>query len=160
MTKKQKAIADIFDNLRRVYQVINEQSKKAKKQTGITGPQLWAIKMIAELEVLRNDVRDAFGPPPDAVETLLELAEIRVLAQPWGIRSLVLVEPDVVFAIDDLQTVQPLFATGPGSPRVPDPQTIHWRLPKRYLEPKTLLTTLRKQLRAPTPALAALKSGI
>ncbi|MGA2330578.1 MAG: MarR family transcriptional regulator [Syntrophales bacterium] len=48
MTKKQKAIADIFDNLRRVYQVINEQSKKAKKQTGITGPQLWAIKMIAE----------------------------------------------------------------------------------------------------------------
>ena len=48
MRKKQKAIADIFDNLRRVYQVINEQSKKAKKQTGITGPQLWAIKMIAE----------------------------------------------------------------------------------------------------------------
>ena len=46
--KKQKAIADIFDNLRRVYQVINEQSKKAKKQTGITGPQLWAIKMISE----------------------------------------------------------------------------------------------------------------
>ena len=46
--KKQKAIADIFDNLRRVYQVINEQSKKAKKKTGITGPQLWAIKMIAE----------------------------------------------------------------------------------------------------------------
>ena len=48
VTKKQEAIADIFDNLRRVYQVINEQSKKAKKQTGITGPQLWAIKMIAE----------------------------------------------------------------------------------------------------------------
>ena len=48
VTKKQKAIADIFDNLRRVYQVINEQSKKAKIQTGITGPQLWAIKMIAE----------------------------------------------------------------------------------------------------------------
>jgi transcription-repair coupling factor (superfamily II helicase) len=111
--------------------------------------RLTGCRTIAELEVLRNDVRDAFGPPPDAVETLLELAEIRVLAQPWGIRSLVLVEPDVVFAIDDLQTVQPLFAAGPGSPRVPDPQTIHWRLPKRYLEPKTLLPTLRKQLRGP-----------
>ncbi|MGO9137699.1 MAG: MarR family winged helix-turn-helix transcriptional regulator [Syntrophales bacterium] len=48
MRKKQRAIADIFDNLRRVYQVINEQSKKAKKQTGITGPQLWAIKTISE----------------------------------------------------------------------------------------------------------------
>jgi len=58
----------------------------------------------------------------------------------------VLDEPDVVFAIEDLQQVQPLFADGPGSPRVPDPQTIHWRLPKRYLEPKTLLAALRKQL--------------
>jgi MarR family transcriptional regulator, organic hydroperoxide resistance regulator len=48
LKRKQKAIADIFDNLRRVYQVINEQSKKAKKNAGITGPQLWAIKMIAE----------------------------------------------------------------------------------------------------------------
>ena len=58
MTKKQEAIADIFDNLRRVYQVINEQSKKAKKQTGITGPQLWAIKMIAEFSPIQVSALD------------------------------------------------------------------------------------------------------
>ncbi len=114
--------------------------------------RLTACRTVAQLEVLHRDIRDAFGPLPDSVNTLLELAEIRVLAGPWGIRSIVLVEPDVVFAIDDLQKVQPLFADGPGSPRVPDPQTIHWRLPKRYLEPKTLLMVLRKQLaRTPLP---------
>jgi len=113
--------------------------------------RLAACRTEEELEVLRQDLRDAYGPLPEAVETLLQLAEIRVLAQPWRIRSIVLVDPDVVFAIDDLLLVQPLFAAGPGSPRVPDPQTIHWRLPKRLLEPKTLLTVLRNQLRSAVP---------
>jgi MarR family transcriptional regulator, organic hydroperoxide resistance regulator len=44
---KSKLIANIIDNIRRVFQVVNEQSKKAKKETGLTGPQLWAIKVIA-----------------------------------------------------------------------------------------------------------------
>ncbi len=41
-------VATIVDNIRRVFQVINEQSKRVEKVTGITGPQLWAIKRIAE----------------------------------------------------------------------------------------------------------------
>ena len=73
------------------------------------------------------------------------------MAGPWGIRALVLKPPDVVFAIDDLQKVQPLLAHGPGSPRIPDPQTIHWRLPKRLLETAALLDVLRQQLRTKPP---------
>ncbi|ABK98701.1 transcriptional regulator, MarR family [Pelobacter propionicus DSM 2379] len=41
-------VANIVDNIRRVFQVINEHSKRVEKVTGITGPQLWAIKRIAE----------------------------------------------------------------------------------------------------------------
>ncbi|MBN2106663.1 MAG: MarR family transcriptional regulator [Deltaproteobacteria bacterium] len=41
-------IADTVDNLRRVLQAIHEYSKKAEYATGLTGPQLWAIKVIAE----------------------------------------------------------------------------------------------------------------
>jgi hypothetical protein len=63
------------------------------------------------------------------------------------VRSIVLDPPDVIFAVDDFQPAQPLFEQGPGSPRMPDPQTIHWRLPARFLEMPTLLTVLRKQLR-------------
>ena len=41
-------VAGIIDNLRRVFQVVNEHSKRAEHETGLTGPQLWAIKIIAE----------------------------------------------------------------------------------------------------------------
>ncbi len=43
----EKVIADIIDNIRRLFQAVNEYSKKAERETGLTGPQLWAIKMIA-----------------------------------------------------------------------------------------------------------------
>lgn len=48
MSNSSEKVAEIVDNLRRVYQVVNEQSKKAEKETGLTGPQLWAIKTIAQ----------------------------------------------------------------------------------------------------------------
>jgi transcription-repair coupling factor (superfamily II helicase) len=102
-----------------------------------------------DVAALHEDLRDAFGEPPEDVRTLLALAEIRVLAQPWGIRSIVLDPPDVVFAVEDLTRVEALFSGGPGSPRVPDARTVHWRLPKRCLEPPTLLAVLRRQLAAP-----------
>ena len=41
-------VAEIVDNLRRVVQVIHEHSKHAEHSTGITGPQLWAIKTVSE----------------------------------------------------------------------------------------------------------------
>ena len=48
MSDKSGVITDIVDNLRRVFQILNEQSKKVKKDTGLTGPQLWTIKVIYE----------------------------------------------------------------------------------------------------------------
>ncbi|MCG3128796.1 MAG: Transcription-repair-coupling factor [Phycisphaerae bacterium] len=108
----------------------------------------------AEIDALGQELRDVFGPPPASILTLLALGEIRALAARWRIRSIVLTRPDVVFTVEDLPLVEPLFSQGPGSPRVPDPHTIHWRLPDRYLERSTLLAVLRKQLSA-TPAAAA-----
>jgi DNA-binding MarR family transcriptional regulator len=48
MQDKSLIISNIIDNLRRVFQILNEQSKKVKRETGLTGPQLWAIKTINE----------------------------------------------------------------------------------------------------------------
>lgn len=48
MRDKSLIISNIIDNLRRVFQILNEQSKKVKRETGLTGPQLWAIKTINE----------------------------------------------------------------------------------------------------------------
>jgi MarR family transcriptional regulator, organic hydroperoxide resistance regulator len=53
MPRKSSIVSEIIDNIRRAFQVVNEQSKKAKRETGLTGPQLWAIKTIAELSPVR-----------------------------------------------------------------------------------------------------------
>jgi MarR family transcriptional regulator, organic hydroperoxide resistance regulator len=48
MNDSSKQVAGIVDNIRRVFQVINEQSQKVKRETGLTGPQLWTIKTISD----------------------------------------------------------------------------------------------------------------
>ncbi len=53
MQEKSKQIAEIVDNLRRVFQVVHGQSKRAERETGLTSPQLWTIKVIAEAESIR-----------------------------------------------------------------------------------------------------------
>ncbi len=46
-------VAEILDNIRRVFQFVNEHSKRVVRETGLTGPQLWAIKVIAERAPIR-----------------------------------------------------------------------------------------------------------
>lgn len=53
MKKKADDIQAVVDNLRRVFQAINEYSKNAEKKTGLTGPQLWAIKLLANESPLK-----------------------------------------------------------------------------------------------------------
>lgn len=53
MTDKDMIIAEIVDDLRRIFQAVHSYTRRAKKASGLTGPQLWAIKMIADLEVVR-----------------------------------------------------------------------------------------------------------
>lgn len=48
MHNSSKKVAEIVDDLRRVFQAVHENSKKAKQQAGLTGPQLWTIKVVAE----------------------------------------------------------------------------------------------------------------
>jgi MarR family transcriptional regulator, organic hydroperoxide resistance regulator len=48
MVGKDDTVAEIINNIRRVFQVVNEHSKQAEHKTGLTGPQLWAIKTIAQ----------------------------------------------------------------------------------------------------------------
>lgn len=43
----------IIDNLRRVFQAVNEYSKKAERETGLTGPQLWTIKVLSGAAPMR-----------------------------------------------------------------------------------------------------------
>ncbi len=99
-----------------------------------------------DLRQAERDIADAFGRFPPPVARLLELAEIRVRAADLGIQSIVLRRPDVVLTVDDHRRLEAVMEGTPGSARMPDAKTIHWRLPPAYLEPATLLAVLRKHL--------------
>jgi DNA-binding MarR family transcriptional regulator len=47
MTAKTPLMSKIMDDIRRVFKAVNDQSKRAERETGVTGPQLWTIKVIA-----------------------------------------------------------------------------------------------------------------
>ena len=100
-----------------------------------------------ELAQLADDLADAYGPVPEAVDSLLTQAEIRILAGMLGIERIILHAPDVVFTISTPSLADSALAGLAGTVRLPDQQTAHWRPPPAYLEHPTLLVVLRKQLK-------------
>lgn len=81
MSKKSEIVAEIINNLRRVFQVVNEQSKKAEHETGLTGPQLWAIKIIAqEAPIMVSDIARRMFLHPTTVVGILDRLEKQGLA--------------------------------------------------------------------------------
>jgi DNA-binding MarR family transcriptional regulator len=82
MTKKSTAVSEIIDNIRRVFKVVNEQSKKAERVTGITGPQLWAIKVIGDSSPIRvSDLSSRMHLHPATVVGILDRLESRGLVE-------------------------------------------------------------------------------
>ena len=80
MAKKSSVVSEIIDDVRRVFQVVNEQSKKAKRKTGLTGPQLWTIKTIAELSPVRvSDLARRMYLHPATVVGILNRLELQGL---------------------------------------------------------------------------------
>ncbi len=76
MGKRSETVAEIIDNLRRVFQVVNEQSKKAEHATGLTGPQLWAIKTIAqEAPIMVSEIARRMYLHPATVVGILDRLE-------------------------------------------------------------------------------------
>jgi DNA-binding MarR family transcriptional regulator len=62
--------------------VVNEQSKKAERETGITGPQLWAIKVIGDLSPVRvSDLASRMYLHPATVVGILDRLELRGLVK-------------------------------------------------------------------------------
>jgi DNA-binding MarR family transcriptional regulator len=73
-------VAEILDNIRRVFQVVNEQSKRVERETGLTGPQVWGIKVIADEGNIRvSDLAKKMYLHPTTVVGILDRLEKRGL---------------------------------------------------------------------------------
>lgn len=80
-------LSDIVNNLRRVFQVLVDQSKNAEEETGLTSSQLWAMKEIAAAGSLKGAelARRMFVHPATIVNMVDRLEErglvVRVRSQ-------------------------------------------------------------------------------
>lgn len=82
MTKEQGEIGGIIDDLRRVFQVINEFSKRSVRTAGLTGPQLWTIKTVSEEAPVRvSDLARSMHLHPATVVGILDRLEVRGLVK-------------------------------------------------------------------------------
>ncbi|MHC4571895.1 MAG: transcription-repair coupling factor [Planctomycetota bacterium] len=101
-----------------------------------------------DLKQIESELADVYGPVPDEVELLLELAQLRIAASKWGIKSIVTSRRDLVFSFakDHNGKTDSLFAKVSGDVRIVDPKTAYLRLHKGYFEPGTLINVLRKIL--------------
>lgn len=76
MSNDRESIPHIIDNLRRVFQAITEYSKTAERSTGLTGPQLWALKILATASPMKvSDLARQMYLRPSTVVGILDRLE-------------------------------------------------------------------------------------
>ncbi len=74
--RRDQEIADVLDNLRRVFKVVHRYSKRAEKVGGLTGPQVWAMKVLAESSPIRvTDLARRMYLHPSTVVGILDRLE-------------------------------------------------------------------------------------
>ncbi len=105
-----------------------------------------------DLKQIEGELADVYGPVPDDVKLLLELARLRIAAGKRDIRSIVTGGEDLIFSFgtatgakdgDVKKKAETLFAKVSGDVRIID-STVYLRLGKSYFEPGTLMGVLQK----------------
>jgi MarR family transcriptional regulator, organic hydroperoxide resistance regulator len=76
MSDKNLIISNIIDNMRRNFHILNEQSRRVEKETGLTSPQLWAIKTINEISPVKvSDLANKLYLHPATVIGIIDRLE-------------------------------------------------------------------------------------
>ncbi|MFN9913025.1 MAG: TRCF domain-containing protein, partial [Pirellulaceae bacterium] len=70
--------------------------------------RLSRIDDVRKLEALRQEVEDRFGPLPPVVVRLLEIAELRIDATLWSVKSIGIEEQLLVFVYGDRRRIEQL----------------------------------------------------
>lgn len=80
MKLKPVMVAGIIDDIRRVFQVLTDQSRKIEHETSLTGPQLWVVKILKETSPLKvSDLARRMYLHPATMVGLLDRLEAKGL---------------------------------------------------------------------------------
>ena len=140
--------------------------------------RLSRLRRLERLEDFRQELRDRFGPFPDAVEWLLRLAEVRLLAARWQITSVHLEDQnvkyktpisnnnqndkrkaktleesyrpvDLVLGYRNPRKMERLVKRSESRLRIVDAGSAYFRLRREELEPMALFACLQQFLKLP-----------
>lgn len=106
-----------------------------------------------DLEALRTEIRDRFGPMPAEVERLLLVNEVRIAAQRWYM-TMIRIEtpgldtPYVVFHYRVPSLVRRLANLSGGRLRIVDPESAYLPLPKEVRTPDQILHLVKMLLQS------------
>jgi len=104
------------------------------------------------IDAAERDLTAAYGDPPAAARTMLELARLRVSLARFGVRAVAVHDADVIFQTAKAKELAETLRPAPGTVRVVthgvtgDEAPVYFRPPSSYLEPVSLLRVLRKRL--------------
>jgi transcription-repair coupling factor (superfamily II helicase) len=105
------------------------------------------IATIGEWEDLAAELVDRFGPRPEQVERMLELARMRIWAHQWGIATVHLEEGFVVFEYTDRRRIEQLAAKSRARLRIVDDSSAYLPLGKGVTEGGELVDIVQSLLR-------------
>ncbi|QDT65589.1 transcription-repair coupling factor [Calycomorphotria hydatis] len=108
---------------------------------------LSTVRTEAELESLREEFRDRYGPVPDSVERLFAVKELQVLARQWELDELRLEDDDAVLVYRSEAKVRALKKQWGRDFRIVDSKTAYYRLPDGNAQHEELLGMLKSLLR-------------
>ncbi len=97
----------------------------------------------SDLEDFRVELNDRFGPLPAETERLLALAELRIDAHGWRIRSIHLENRYAVLSYTSGRRVRELASLRGGRLRVVDERSAYLPLPEGVAKPDQILTELK-----------------
>ena len=104
-----------------------------------------------ELEDLRAELADRFGPVPAAVAQLLDLARLRIWACAWKLNSIHLEGKYAVLGYTDRQKLDELVRRDGGRLRVADDRSAYLPLGERFSDVQQVLGELKSLLRQDSP---------
>lgn len=117
--------------------------------------RLARVRKLERLEDFKGELRDRFGPLPEAAEWLMRLAELRLLAARWQVATIHLEEPvpgssippDVVLGYRGERLIKRLAERSKGRLRVVDDKSAYFRLKPAETDPLPMYEALRRVLR-------------
>ena len=103
----------------------------------------------AKLADFRQELRDRYGPPPDAVEWLLRTTEVRLHCVRWQIAGVHRLGPDLVFSYRNRKKADTLERLSGRRVKVVDEKSLYLRLKPEDDTPESMYALLMRVLAPP-----------